>query len=87
MALAQSPESSGLESKIGAVIAFASRIGLEPSYDENRLLSTNAIPSGLINLLHPTPNTLSDNRRFRQSSTRLQISAFQRHMVKSMLLE
>ena len=63
MGSAQHLSSSELESKIGAVIAFASKVNHMPSYDEERLLRPTAIPTGLLNL-RSANNTASDNRRF-----------------------
>src|SRR5438045_407914 len=56
-------QAQSFEFKIGAEIAFASKVNHMPSYDEERLLRPNAIPPGLLNL-RSTFNTLSDNRRF-----------------------
>ena|SRR6266480_4952014 len=87
MMSAQCPlsSSSELESKIGAVIAFASKVNHMPSYDEGRLLRSNAIPTGLTNLCS-TPNTVSDDRRFMavlDSLANLSISE-ERHQVHAL---
>src|SRR5437762_1797122 len=81
MGSAQHLSSSELESKIGAVIAFASKVNHMPSYDEERLLRPNAIPTGLN--LRSANNTASDDRRFMavlDSLANLSISE-ERHQV------
>jgi hypothetical protein len=67
MASNESTPGLDLESSISAVIAFASKTCNKPLYDEQRLLTEEAIPTGLPDLLSPDlssiSNTLSDKRR------------------------